>query len=89
MCGTCGWAPRYWIQYIENVMKEIEMKLEETGSTEPAANVDRKRLYRVYISGRHGFLGECSRVWVPSCVKDGIKKVRSDGNGEYMGFMDE
>ena len=50
-------------------------------------NVARRRLYATYVRAAYGVLGRGNRVVVPSCVKDLIREMFPDPQGEYMGHM--
>ena len=50
-------------------------------------NAARKRLYATYVRAANGVLGHRNRVVVPSCVKDLIREMFPDPQGEYMGHM--
>ena len=50
-------------------------------------NVVRRRLYATYVHAVYGVLGRGVRVVVPSCVKDLIREIFPDPQGEYMCHM--
>ena len=50
-------------------------------------NVARRRLYQTYVSAHYGLLGRGNRVVVPQCVKDAIREMFPDPEGQYMGHM--
>lgn len=89
MCATCGGIPFYWMQYKEDVMEEVEIKLKKIRGIEAAGNVYRKLQYCAYISARYDFLGKGNRFQIPSCVEDKIRRVGLDENGEYIGYINE
>ena len=50
-------------------------------------NVARHRLYATYVHAVHVVLGRGNRVVVSSYIKDPIRDLFPDPQGEYMGHM--
>ena len=72
------------VQYEANLENETDPKwVSQNRST------CRKKMYQYYIYIIYGKLGRSVRIPLPECVKNNVRRIFEDPNGEYMGFHEE
>ena len=66
-------------------------EMEENGLDEAsvAKSIARKYCYRIFVTMRHGYLGQGNRVRIPTCVQNGIRRRFPDIDGTYMGYLSD
>ena len=82
-CPICEDSPCHRFRFEDAIRSEGEL----LGADNNAPNAARYRLYRTYISAVHGVLGFRNRRVVPSCVRDFIRELFPDPEGDYVGHL--
>lgn len=82
-CEHCNESPCHRVTF-EDMLREAADAI-DTDTTPP--NTARKKLYRTYTGAVHGYLGKGNRVVTPVCVRNMIREIFPDLQGDYMGHM--
>ena len=80
VCEHCNDTPCHRVTYLTMLRSAAD-----SADDSIPPNTARRMLYRSYIGSVYGYLGRGNRVVVPSCVKDLIREMFPDPQGQYMG----
>ena len=84
-CEHCESNPCHGLFYRD--ILESHGEFLNDGSQTP--NFLRRQLYAIYVREVHGFLGRGIRVEIPVCVRNMIREIYPDPQGQYMGHRDK
>ena len=86
ICQYCGDKPCFWILYESEIFEKTNMKVTRGVKKN---NEFQKEAYKMYIYLKYGRLGKGTRVKIPQCAVEGIRRLWPEEDEDaYMGFKE-